>query len=179
MISKMGNGFFGTALLAVAMICPAQRPENRVSFHENKLSIVLEPGWKNSDKNADTALAGFESSDQRSSMFINLVRAADSASMPDIMDVAVANYEKVFDVKKVGEYKTGQVQGPDKKWSAIYVQIELEMKTSRDPIPFRFYVMLFDTGTQFYQIQASTMTPVREVREKEIFKMMSSIIAKR
>ena len=180
----MGNGFFrwGLAVLTLAggVWVSAQQINNRVSFHDNKISVGLADGWKESDQNkgAQNLLAGFESSDQRSSIFFTLAAANSQADMIDIMDGAVKNFETAFEVKKVSDYKTGQVQGPNKKWPAIYATMELEMKTNRDPIPFRFYVMIFDTGTELFMIQGSTMKPIRDVREKEILKMFKSVIAK-
>ena len=178
---KIGNGFFGmmAALAATTVLntASAQRPEKRVSFHDNKVSVVLQDGWVKSERKGDQLIAGFVSSDERSSVFFTLAAAGNRAEMKDIMDGAVKNFENAFDVKKVSKYATGQIQGPNKKWPAIYATMELEMKTNRDPIPFRFYVVVFETKSQIYMIQGSTMSPIREVREKEIIKMMKSVIA--
>ena len=85
---KIGNGFFGmmAALAATTVLntASAQRPEKRVSFHDNKVSVVLQDGWVKSERKGDQLIAGFESSDERSSVFFTLAAAGNRAEMKDI-----------------------------------------------------------------------------------------------
>ncbi|MEX2580365.1 MAG: hypothetical protein WD342_15005 [Verrucomicrobiales bacterium] len=42
----------------------------------------------------------------------------------------------------------------------------------------KFYLLVFDTGTNLYFLQTSTTRPVREARERQIYEFIRSIVAK-
>lgn len=148
------------------------RDNERIPIEGTTLSLTLGDGWAESDRNADQVLAGFESSDERSSIFITEASAGGRMSMTEIMESTIANFEKAFTLETVGEIKDGPLAGGG---VAIYCTLDLEMKTAKKPIPFRFYLYLCDTGEGLYLFQGSTMKPVREVREREILATIRSI----
>ncbi|NNE91491.1 MAG: hypothetical protein HKN23_07575 [Verrucomicrobiales bacterium] len=175
----MGNGFFRTVVVVLGVwtaAASAQAQRNkRFAFADGKISMELADGWKKIER--EGTLGAFESSDQKSSMFFTIAAAAGASGMPEILEGALDNFEQAFIVKKTGDFKSGQIQGPNKKWTAIFTTLELEMEAKPHNVPFRFYITIFDTGSALYMIQGSTMMPVRDVREKEIFRMIRSVIA--
>jgi hypothetical protein len=104
--------------------------------------------------------------------------------MQDLMDLTIANFDadERFHLKKVDDYKTGQVNGikggREKKWPAIFSQAEGTVTRGDQFNEMRFYLLVFDVGDSMYFVQASTTIPVRMGREKEIMEMIRSIIAK-
>lgn len=100
--------------------------------------------------------------------------------MSDIIDSTIQNFEESFVIKREDEtFKTGQVQGPgEKKWPAVFTTIEATLDAKPKPFTFKFYLMIFDTGSALYFIQASTTKPIRGVREKQIMELIKSIVAK-
>ena len=153
----------------------AQSDSSRVAFHDGKLSLEPAKGWAKIER--PDALVAFASADKNASLFITIAKNDAASSMDDVLTGAVANYEEAFQVNEKGEYRWGKVQGPTKKWNAIFTTLELEMVGKPENIPFRFYLTIFDTGTALYLIQASTMKPVKEDRQKEILTMIRSVIA--
>lgn len=143
-----------------------------------RIAIELPDGWKETDLNAGVVLAGFTSRDKRASAFFREMNAGTGGSMQDIIDATIANFEETLDVKKVGESKTGQVNGPEKKWPAIFTTAEADIDTGEKEFPMKFYLMVFDTGTSLYFLQASTTLPVRDSHERMIYDLIRSIVAK-
>ncbi len=99
--------------------------------------------------------------------------------MHEIVDATVVNFEERFKLRNEEDSKTGQVAGPgEKKWPAIFKTFEGEMVRGEKTFEMKFYLLIFDTGTELYLMQASTTIPIRGSREKQIFEMIRSIIAK-
>ncbi len=153
--------------------------EVRVKIAEDRISFALQDGWMETDLNAESVLAGYATGDSRSSAFFKEMDSTLGGSMQDLIDGTIANFEQRFEVEKVGESKTGQVKGPgDKKWPAIFTTAEATVKKGREEFASRFYLLVFDTGERLYFLQASTTMPVREARERQIYDMIRSIVAK-
>lgn len=145
---------------------------------EDMISISVPDGWKETDLNADDTLAGYATQDNRSSAFFRDFQAGQG-SMTEILDGTIANYEQAFSISDVADYKTGQVKGVgEKKWPAIFTTIEAEVEKGTDTFEMKFYLLVFDVGDHLYLFQASTTRPIREAREKQIFELIQSIIAK-
>lgn len=100
--------------------------------------------------------------------------------MSELMERTIANFEVGFEITGEDEnYKTGQVKSPGKeKWPAIYTSIEAKIEAKPRPVSFQFYLMIFDTGSALYFVQASTTKPIRPVREKQIMALIQSIVAR-
>tara|TARA_R110000850_G_scaffold22504_8_gene66644 strand:+ start:233 stop:787 length:555 start_codon:yes stop_codon:yes gene_type:complete len=152
--------------------------ENRVIIADGKLSLALPGGWSESDLNADDVLAGYATQDNRSSVFFQSMLASTAGSMQDLLDRTIANFDERFRVTKVDEEKTGQVEGPDKKWPGIFTTAEVTVEKGEDEFDMKFYLLVFDTGTSLYFMQASTTRPIRESRERQIYELIRSIVAK-
>jgi hypothetical protein len=153
----------------------------RIVFADQKLSFELPDGWKKSERNQGTTLGGWESPDQTSSVFFQQMNVTVGLSMTDIMDDIIDNFEKnegmVF--RKVGEYKTGQVNGPGKKkFPAIYTTLDSTLKATPKDFEIQFYLFVFDTGSTQYFMQASITKPVWDVREKQIMSLVRSLIVR-
>ena len=143
-----------------------------IEIEGTRLTITLGDGWDVSKRNTDKVLAGFESSDERSSIFLSEAAANGRMDMLQIMEATIANFENAFIVESVGDVKTGPLSGGG---VAAFCMIDLEMKTTGKPIPFRFYLYLIDTEEGMYLFQGSTMKPVRGVREDEIMASIRSL----
>lgn len=158
----------------------ASAADKRILIADEKISLILPAGWAKSDKNKETTVAGFVTSDDRSSVFFRKMDSSSGGSMPDIIDSTIQNFEESFVIKREDEtLKTGQVQGPgDKKWPAVFTTIEATLDAKPKPFTFKFYLMIFDTGSALYFIQASTTKPIRDVRERQIMELIKSIVAK-
>ena len=152
----------------------------RALIAEGRLSVEIPDGWEVSELNSENVLAGYATQDSRSSVFFKDIDSALGGSMQDILDGTVFNFEQRFAMKKVGEAKTGQVQGPtpEKKWPAIFTTMEATVVKGQDSFEMKFYLLIFDTGDRLYTVQVSTTVPVRDVRERQIYEMIRSIIAK-
>ncbi len=165
----------GLAMLIASKFCIAGL---QVKLADDRLVFELPAGWEKTDLNAGDVLGGYATQDNRSSAFFKKIEGAIGGSMQDIIDATIFNFEQRFEVEKVDEAKTGQVQGPgEKKWPAIFTTAEAVVKKGRDEFEMRFYLMVFDTGNRLYFVQASTTKPVREARERQIYEMIRSIAA--
>ena len=162
-------------LALLVSVSRSQEGSRRIAFHDGKLSLELARGWTQIERPG--ALVAVASADKNASMFFTLASNDAASSMDDVLTGAVANFAEAFEVRKKGEYRWGQIQGPSKKWNAIFTTLELEMVGKPENIPFRFYLTIFDTGTALYLIQASTMKPVKADRENEILAMIRSVVA--
>lgn len=151
----------------------------RVLIAEDRISFELPDGWYETELNTGDVVAGFATQDNRSSIFFNELDGAIGGSMTDLIDGTVANFEQRFEVVEVAESKSGQVQGPgEKKWPAIFTTVEANVKKGRDEFEMRFYLLVFDTGDHLNFFQASTTKPIREARERQIYELIRSIVAK-
>lgn len=173
-----GKWFF-VGVAALVLILPTGiQAGKRVVLAEGRLSIELADGWSESDLNAKDNFPGFATQDQRSSLYLREIGSDAGGSMEDLLTATVANYETVFRVSKVSETKTGQVDGPVKKWPAIFATLEAVVTKGSEEFPMRFYLLIFDTGDHLTLLQASTTMPVREAREQQIYEMIRSLVAK-
>ncbi len=151
--------------------------KERLLIADDKISIELADGWKKTDLNQGDVMAGFATQDNRSSMFFTEFQSGGSLS--EIIDNTIINFEARFQITSEEKAVTGQVGGPlDKKWSAVFKTFEVEMEQEAKVFPLKFYLLVFDTGTKLYLLQASTTLPVREAREKQILEMIRSLVAK-
>jgi hypothetical protein len=167
------------AVACVFHFSNATAAEFRVKIADDSLSFVLPSGWIETDLNAGDVLAGYATQDNRSSVFFKRIETAIGGSMQDLMDGTIFNFEQRFKVTDDGEVKTGQVKGPgEKKWPAIFTTLEAEVVAGTEKFEMKFYVLLFDTGSRIYTVQASTTKPVREARERQVYELIRSIVAK-
>lgn len=172
--------FLAILCAGTVVLCAAEEPirrGERFEIAEGRLSLILPSGWEKTELNANDVIAGYATQDNRSSLFIREMDSSLGGGMQELLDATVANYEATFEVKSVGEAKTGEVAGKSRKWPAIYTTVEATVKKGEESFEMRFYLFLFDTGTKLYLIQASTTKPIRESREKQIFDLLRSLIA--
>lgn len=169
---------FTVVAVALMGVLPAfSALPKRVVVADEKISMELPDGWAETDLNAGDVLAGFATQDSRSSAFFTRFRSG--GSMQEVIDATVVNFEERFTIRSEEEPKTGQVAGPgEKKWPAIFKTFEGEMERGDKVFAMKFYLLIFDNGTDLYLLQASTTLPVRDAREKQIFEMIRSIVAK-
>ena len=154
----------------------AQLANKRITFHNNKLSIEPAKGWKKIER--PNTLMAYASAHETSSIFFTIAQNEGASTMEDVLAGAITNFETAFKVLKVGEFKTGKIKGTTKDWRAVFTTLELEWEGKPKNLPFRFYLTMFDAGKTLYLIQGSTQVPVNKEREKEIFVMIRSVIAK-
>lgn len=160
-----------------------QASGKKVIIAEKKIAVTLPLGWYESDPKRDDVEAGFNTRDNRSSIFFRSFDGGNG-TMQDLMDLTIANFDvdKRFYLKKVDDYKTGQVggilDGSEKKWPAIFSQAEGVVRKEGLDYEMRFYLLVFDVGDRVYFVQASTTLPVMVGRENEIMEMIRSIVAK-
>lgn len=150
----------------------------KVEIGDGKIALELPDGWRETELNAGEVLAGFASNDNRSSAFFREMDAGLGGSMQQLLDATIANFEQTFEMRKVDESKTGQVNGPDKKWPAIFTTAEGFYKDEEKEFGMKFYILIFDTGTGLYFLQASTTLPMRDAHERMIYDLIRSIVAK-
>ena len=167
--------FVALLLISQPLFSIGQEGNKRVAFHDGKLSLEVANGWTQIER--PDALVAFSSADKNASMFFTIANNDDASAMEDVLTGVVAIFGEAFEVTEKSEFRWGKVQGPSKKWNAVFTMLELEMVGKPQNIPFRFYLTIFDTGTALYLIQASTMKPVKADREKEILAMIRSVIA--
>ena len=152
--------------------------ENRVLIADGKISLIIPDGWAKTELNAADVLAGYATQDKRNSAFFRSMDISATGGMQELLDATVANYEATFKVKDVSKAKTGQVEGADRKWPAIFTTLEATVVKGDASFEMKFYLFVFDTGSTLYLMQASTTLPVREAREKQIYDLIRSIVAK-
>ena len=152
----------------------------RVVIDEGKISIELPDGWKKSERNSGTTLIGWESSDQKASAFVQRMVVDTSVEMTVILERIVDRFDEneAMEFEKVGEFKTGQVQGTNKKYPAIFTTLEATLKAKPKDFEMKFYLFVFDAGETQYFIQASSTKPIWDVREKQIMSLIRSIVVK-
>lgn len=149
-----------------------------VTVADGRIFLKLPLGWEETDLNARNALAGWATADNRNSVFLQAMDPGSGGSMDDLLRNTVKNFENNYEVKEVQDFKTGQVNGPEKKWPAIFTILDANVAKGEKDFEMRFYMMIFDTGTGLYFFQGSTTIPVNKGRENEILGMMRSIVAK-
>ena len=90
------------ALVWLPVSAVAQFRDKRITFHDNKISMVLAGGWKEI-KRPNTLMA-YSSADDSSSIFFTIAQNQGASTMEEVMEGAIANFEVAFKVLKVGEY---------------------------------------------------------------------------
>jgi hypothetical protein len=149
----------------------------RVLIADGKISIELADGWAETDLNPGKVLAGFATQDKKNSLFLTGFQSG--GSLLELMDQTITNFGQTFEITSEEKAKTGQVNGPgDKKWPAVFKSLEADVKNGNGTFPMKFHLLVFDTGSQLYTFQASSLKPVREARERQIFEMIRSLVAK-
>lgn len=175
------SGVFVAALIGLgsAVFINSTAAGLRVKIADEKVSFELPAGWAATDLNAGDVLGGYATQDNRSSAFFRDFDGSVGGSMQELLDSTILNFEQRFKLTKVDEAKTGQVKGPgEKKWPAIFTTFDATVVKGRESFEMRFYLLVFDTGNRLYTLQASTTRPVREARERQIYEMIRSIVAK-
>lgn len=152
--------------------------DNRVLIADGKISLIIPDGWAKTELNAADVLAGYATQDNRNSVFFRAMDTSSTGGMQELLDATVANYEATFKVKDVSKAKTGQVEGPNRKWPGIFTTVEATVVKGEASFEMKFYLFVFDTGSNLYLMQASTTLPVRESREQQIYELMRSIVAR-
>jgi len=167
----------GLALVTFALAANGHA-EDRALVADGKLSVEIPDGWNETDLNAGRTVAGWATGDNRTSAFF--VRfPAGGGSMRELIDGTIANFDEAFDLRKESKPKTGQVDGPgDEKWPAIFKTLEGYVEKGERQHEMRFYLLIFDVGSNLYLMQATTTIPVRDVRERQIYEFIRSIIAR-
>ncbi len=174
--------FLGAACALVTMLGTAQeepvRRGERIDLAGGRLSVILPDGWRKTDLNAGDVVAGYATQDERTSLFIREMDPGIGGGMQDLLDGTIANFEANFQVKNVGETRTGNVPGKSRQWPAIFTTIEATYaKSERESFEMRFYVFIFDLGEKLYFVQASTTKPIRESREAQVYEFLRAISA--
>ncbi len=175
--------FLVSVAAVMALLIEGFAAGKQVIIAEEKIAMTLPLGWYESNLNADSVEAGFATEDSHSSIFFKSFDGGNG-SMQDLMDLTIANFDEDerFHLKKVDDYKTGQVggikDGEEKQWPAIFSQAEGVVRKGDLEYEMRFYLLVFDVGDRVYFVQASTTMPARVGRENEIMEMIRSIIAK-
>lgn len=83
-----------------------QASDKKVIIAEKKIAVTLPLGWYESDSKRDGVEAGFNTRDNRLSIFFRSLDGGN-ATLQDLMDLTIANFDvdKRFYLKKVDEYK--------------------------------------------------------------------------
>ncbi len=170
---------FSAVLLALFVIAPDLNAEERVIFADEAISIALPSGWEKSDLNKDKVLAGFTTQDNRSSVFFTEFQATNQSYMVDLIDSTLANFEQIYRLENYSKYKKGKVKGIDKEHEAIFATVEgTHERNEKTSFEMKFYLLAFNVEDRYYLLQASTTMPIREARERQIYELIRSIVAK-
>jgi hypothetical protein len=167
-------------IIALAFFLPGggMDASDRTLIDEGRVSLIVPDGWKKTELNAADVLAGYATQDNRSSVFFRAISPESGGGMQDILDATIANYEATFKVKEVSKAKTGDVSGPGRKWPGIFTTVEASVVKGDETFEMKFYLLVFETGSRLYLMQASTTLPVRESRERQIYELIRSLVAK-
>ena len=149
--------------------------DKTVEIDNGRVSIALPPGWKESEQEQKGAgsIGGFESSDRKTSFYlIELENVTAADDVVNALDRTIDNFDadENWIVKNIG--KTRDVTINEK--SAAYCRVELDLVAGEREVPFVFHFTMVGGRNSFFLLQASTMKPVRGVREQELFRMMRS-----
>ncbi|MEM7698895.1 MAG: hypothetical protein AAF236_10865 [Verrucomicrobiota bacterium] len=146
---------------------------------EKRVTFELPYDWEESELNADDVLAGYQSKDQTTSIFFKDMGVTTNATLSELMDALITGFEETFELKGEDNITTGVVKGPEgKTWAAISAVIEGNYDRGDKVFGVQFHVVIFDTGSRLYQVQASTVTPVEGYRARQIGEILKSIYAR-
>ena len=151
---------------------------DRTLIDEGRVSLIVPDGWIKTELNAADVLVGYATQDNRSSVFFRAMSPEFGGGMQDILDATIANYEATFKIKEVAKAKTGDVAGPERKWPGIFTTVEASVVKGDETFEMKFYLLVFETGSRLYLLQASTTLPVREARERQVYELIRSLVAK-
>lgn len=173
------SGIFRGILLIALFFTTLLRAEERVIFANEAISIALPSGWEKSDLNKDKVLAGFATQDNRTSVFFTEFQATNQSYMVDLIDSTLANFEQIYRLDNYSKYKKGKVKGIDKEHQAIFATVEgTHERDDETSFEMKFYLLAFNVENRYYLLQASTTMPIREARERQIYELIRSIVAK-
>lgn len=149
--------------------------DKTVEIDDGRVSIALPPGWSESEQEqkGTDSIGGFESSDRKTSFYIiELKNVSVADQVLDALDRTIENFDadQNWIVKNIG--KTRDVTINEKP--AAYCRVELDLVAGEREVPFVFHFTMVGGRQSFFLLQASTMKPVRGVREQELFRMMKS-----
>lgn len=170
---------FSAITLSILVFATPLRAEERVVFADEAISIAIPLGWEKTDLNKDKVLAGFTTQDSRTSVFFTELQASSQSFMVDLIDNTLANFEQVYELENYSKNKKGKVRGIDKEHQAVFATVEgAHERDDGSTFELKFYLLAFNVENRFYLMQASTTMPIRGAREKQIYELMRSIIAK-
>lgn len=153
----------------------AAAQDRPVPLGESGLSIVLPKGWRTADKKPDfkETVGAFQSDDATASVFVSMTGAPREASMRQVMDGIITDFEEAFIVQKIGDTKTGELA----RAPSAFVMLDAEMRAAKGPqtMAFRFYLAVIDTGRGLYFFQGSIQRPVNPDRERELMAILRSL----
>lgn len=171
--------FFSAIALTLTTFCSDLTAENRIIFADEAISIALPLGWEKSDLNKERVLAGFATQDNRTSAFFTEFKADTQSFMSDLIDNTLANFEKIYRLENYSKYQKGKVKGIGKEHEAIFATVEgTHERADKNSFEMKFYLLAFEVENRYYLLQASTTMPIREARERQIYDLIRSIVAK-
>jgi hypothetical protein len=153
----------------------------RIAFADDKLSIELPDGWRKSERNPGTTMAGWESSDATASVFFQKMTINSSIEMVDILNNLVDSFvaNEGMKLNKVDRHRTGVVNGSDKKYPAIYTTMDVTLRAKPNDFDIKFYLFVFDAGDTQYFMQGSCVKPIRAFRENQMMSLIRSLVVKK
>lgn len=170
---------FSIITLMILVFATPLRAEERVIFADEAISIAIPLGWKKTDLNKDRVLAGFTTQDNRTSVFFTEFEAANQSFMVDLIDKTLENFEQVYQLENYSKYKKGKVKGTDKEHQAVFATVEgTHERDDKTTFEMRFYLLAFNVENRYYLMQGSTAMPIRGARERQIYELIRSIVAK-
>lgn len=170
---------FSAITLAILALSTDLAAEKRVVFADEAISIALPMGWEKSDLNKERVIAGFATQDNRTSAFFTEFQATNQSFMVDLIDSTLENFEQIYRLENYSKYKKGKVKGIDKEHQAIFATVEgTHEREDKSTFEMKFYLLAFNVEDRYYLFQASTTMPIREARERQIYELIRSIVAK-
>lgn len=160
---------FGVFWAALALASAADKVTN---FDEDRLQIALPDGWKKSEQPMQGAVAGWESSDRKTSFYVIGQNANQSAVLRDALKDVIESMDASdqWALQKIGDYRDITLNG----LPAVYVKVDLELLSGARTVPFVFHLAMVGSRDSFFLLQSSTMKPIWQVREDEVIRMMKS-----
>ena len=99
--------------------------------------------------------------------------------MVDLIDSTLATFEQIYRLENYSKYKKGKVKGIGKEHQAIFATVEgTHERDDETSFEMKFYLLAFNVEDRYYLLQASTTMPIREARERQIYELIRSIVAK-
>ena len=164
-----------TGIVLAIAAGPALARDKEITIDEGRISLILPPGWGDSerDRAGTDAIAGYESSDQKTSLYVlelKIQNQADDVHVVLDRTVTAMDQDDNWIVRNMGQIKDTNVNG----LPAAYVRVELDLVAGERNVPFVFHFTALGAKRSFFILQGSIIKPVREVREQELFRMIKS-----